>query len=740
MASQNIGDLKVRIGGDTKDLARGIGRAKALVQGFARVSKVAAGVAAASFAAATAGLTAMTKGGLSYVDAQAKMARSVDGTIDGLRALQIAGGYAGASVEQVNGAVQQMGKRLAEAAREGKGPAADALKLLGLNAQALMDMDVDQRVGVIADRINEMGMSAQDASGVLRELGVRSNEMALVMLQGSGAISAARDEVQKFGISLSEDAAAGVESANDALSMISFAMEGMRNQLAVGLAPLLERLAVNFQNASVAGGPLQTAVTALVGAFSDLATAILDPAFIEAAALFGATIARGIALAAEAAVVLAENAELAGLAMVALGGAMAFFSGPIGLAVAAVAGGVFLLSTRLGEAETAADDAAVAERRLMEALDGVDRANGEAVASGRSLIEGHITQARAAIEAAKAEYELQRAVASRAVQQAEMRAEMMPGNLFSDVEIQQAREDAALVDEHYDQVIAERQGQLERYQKVLEGFERSRFPSQGSRSGAPASDGGSDDGGGGDPLGADKAREALERLVGMIDPAAAKAKRLAEGMAVLNAALKEGVIDQDEYSNRVEQLNQSLAETPEKTGAAASGLGKLKDKLGESGDAATTMAEDLNSAIGSLIDRIGSGTDVLREFAVELFKIFAVRGISKILGGDDWLSTPLIGKNALGTDNWRGGLSWVGERGPELVNLPMGAQVIPNNRLESVFGSGGGGFTYAPQIDARGASLSAVQELETRMAQDAVQFDAKVQQAIQRAKFGRKLK
>lgn len=39
-----------------------------------------------------------------------------------------------------------------------------------------------------------------------------------------------------------------------------------------------------------------------------------------------------------------------------------------------------------------------------------------------------------------------------------------------------------------------------------------------------------------------------------------------------------------------------------------------------------------------------------------------------------------IGKNAAGTDFWRGGLSWVGEKGPELVNLPRGAQVLTNQQ------------------------------------------------------------
>lgn len=36
------------------------------------------------------------------------------------------------------------------------------------------------------------------------------------------------------------------------------------------------------------------------------------------------------------------------------------------------------------------------------------------------------------------------------------------------------------------------------------------------------------------------------------------------------------------------------------------------------------------------------------------------------------------GYNAAGTDNWRGGLTWVGEAGPELVSLPRGTQIYSN--------------------------------------------------------------
>lgn len=37
-----------------------------------------------------------------------------------------------------------------------------------------------------------------------------------------------------------------------------------------------------------------------------------------------------------------------------------------------------------------------------------------------------------------------------------------------------------------------------------------------------------------------------------------------------------------------------------------------------------------------------------------------------------------IGKNARGTDYWRGGLTWVGEEGPELISLPGGSKIFSN--------------------------------------------------------------
>lgn len=726
MGAQNIGNLKVSIGGDTKDLARGIGRAKDMMRSLSRAAKVSGKAAAAAFAAASIGVIAMTKGGLAAVDAQAKLARSVDGSIDGIRALQLAGRDAGVDLDLVSDSAREFGKALAEAAAMGTGPAAEALARIGLNAEKLMALDIDERFAVMADRIEEMGMSAQDAAFLMNEFGVSNIQAVALLTQGSAAIRAARGEVRKFGLSMSSEVAGGIESANVAMSRIGYVFEGLRNQLAVAIAPTLERLAIGLRDASAAGGPLQASFTTLVQSVTGLASALLDPAFVESAILFGTTIANAVAGLSRFLVVLGENAEIAGVAMVGLGAAMVFFSGPIGLAIAAIAGGVFLLSTRLGENKIAADAAAEAERQLLAALQGIDTANSDAAASGRELIGTHISQARAAITAAQAEYELARAETSRAVDQAKMRAQTGT-NFFASDEISQAEDDAAFLDDHYGALIDKRQAQLEKYQKILQGFEMSRFDSRGQRDGETQTETP-----GSDPLGIQKLSADLEKLIATIDPTIARSKQLAAAMQLLTQAKKEGVITDDEFILRAEQINRLYGEMPELTASAAAGVRAVKSEMEKAAETGTTMADDISGAFENLIRRIDGGKDALKDFAIEIIKMLAIRGISTILGGSDWLTGSLFSAASPVASFASSAL-----KAPSFAAAPMGAQMISGAALGAP--TSAMQFTYSPTIDARGASLQAVQELDTRMRADAAQFNAKVETAVRKARSGRKM-
>ncbi|MCT2077513.1 tape measure protein [Dietzia cinnamea] len=56
------------------------------------------------------------------------------------------------------------------------------------------------------------------------------------------------------------------------------------------------------------------------------------------------------------------------------------------------------------------------------------------------------------------------------------------------------------------------------------------------------------------------------------------------------------------------------------------------------------------------------------------------------------------GKFATGTNYAPGGMAWVGERGPELVNLPRGSQVLTNSQSRQKMSRGGGGGSVVVNV------------------------------------------
>ena len=85
-----------------------------------------------------------------------------------------------------------------------------------------------------------------------------------------------------------------------------------------------------------------------------------------------------------------------------------------------------------------------------------------------------------------------------------------------------------------------------------------------------------------------------------------------------------------------------------------------------------------------------------------------------------------VGAFASGTDYAPGGMALVGERGPEIVNIPRGAQVIPNHKIANAISSSSvsssstsnssvANLTYSPTINAPGnASLEDMLSKESK--------------------------
>src|SRR5690606_2083563 len=174
------------------------------------------------------------------------------------------------------GNLQRMNRRLGEIVSSGAGPAAEWIKRLGLNAQELIDMPLDDRVAAIADEISELGSTAEMASAAFAIFGDAGLRMVPMLQQGGDAIRAAAREVDEFGLSLSEVDAAQVEAANDAISRIGRAMASFRNQVTVALAGPLKAFADWFSEATKRGSAFREGMSTAFTVVGKAAAVVVD--------------------------------------------------------------------------------------------------------------------------------------------------------------------------------------------------------------------------------------------------------------------------------------------------------------------------------------------------------------------------------------------------------------------------------------------------------------------------------
>lgn len=249
--------VSVTIGANTQDLESAVRRSKTELQSLGKEMQqgiaTAAKYGAAAAAAGAAILTGLAVKGLQAVDAQAKLARQLGATNDGLRGLQIAASDAGISSGALSSSLGQLNARIGEAMR-GTGTAAASFERLGLSASELSRMDADERMAAIADRMREMGLSTSQAADELRQMGIRNREMVNLMIQGGDAIRGARQEVDDLGLSLSDVDAAMVEQANDSFARLGMLLEGVSQRLAIEVAPVIDAISRMFTDAAKEAG------------------------------------------------------------------------------------------------------------------------------------------------------------------------------------------------------------------------------------------------------------------------------------------------------------------------------------------------------------------------------------------------------------------------------------------------------------------------------------------------------
>jgi hypothetical protein len=211
----------------------------------------------------------MVRSGLQTVDAQAKLAASLDTTVESIQVLERAGDLAGVSMGEVQQATVQLTRRLSQAAA-GTGPAVKALNQLQLSAAELQALPLDQRIALIQDRLSEFVPEASRAAVASQIFGDRAAVMFTRI--DSATLRQATEDVRDFGVVVSDQDAAQIERTNDAISRLGLIWRGLSNQLAVAAAPALEAVADAMAAVARTTGPLGQAIRGLFDNLGRLAS------------------------------------------------------------------------------------------------------------------------------------------------------------------------------------------------------------------------------------------------------------------------------------------------------------------------------------------------------------------------------------------------------------------------------------------------------------------------------------
>ena len=283
--------------------------------------------AAAVSTAFFTGVGAAAMRGAGQIDEAAKASRRLESSIGGYRAAQLAAGELGVSLSGLTNDLQTMNRELAS----NSAGAQRALERLGMSASDLRGLDADQQLAALADQVQQLGLGADEASVLLRDLGIRNREMVLAVMGGGDVFRRARDDVADYGLALDSVDASRIEEANDRIGRLGLISQYAGQQLAIALVPRFGELAQAMTDSLREGGLLR----ALIDGLADNVD-LLGKALVVLTAAAGTRYV-GALIAATAQTNLFTLAAIrARGAVIALGGPLGILYGILGGAAAAM--------------------------------------------------------------------------------------------------------------------------------------------------------------------------------------------------------------------------------------------------------------------------------------------------------------------------------------------------------------------------------------------------------------------
>lgn len=180
-------------------------------------------------------------------DRLAKTADRIGTTTEALSKLQFAGKIAGIETRTLNMALQRFVRRTAEVAK-GTGEAQGAIADLGLDANKLIKMPLDQRMLVLSDAFSNVENESEKLRLAFKLFDSEGAAVIQMLNEGSDSLRGFFGDAETLGLVMSQDAADGVQRANDAITTMVGLFQGVLGQTVAALAPAIETLATAFKD------------------------------------------------------------------------------------------------------------------------------------------------------------------------------------------------------------------------------------------------------------------------------------------------------------------------------------------------------------------------------------------------------------------------------------------------------------------------------------------------------------
>ena len=178
-------------------------------------------------------------------DTLTKTANKIGTTTEALGALRYAADLTGVSTQTMDMALQRFTRRTAEAA-QGMGEAKGAIKELGINAQELNRMPLDERMIVLADAFQNVQSESDRLRLAFKLFDSEGAALVNTLSQGSDGLKEMLGEARALGLTMSTSAAKGVEDTVDSLTKLSGLFKGVTDQTVSAFAPAIEEMVVRF--------------------------------------------------------------------------------------------------------------------------------------------------------------------------------------------------------------------------------------------------------------------------------------------------------------------------------------------------------------------------------------------------------------------------------------------------------------------------------------------------------------